>query len=300
MKKAFLLIFSAVLIFASLISFSSCFYLNSGSPNSINYVRYDDAEKYSIGNFSYSGDGIEKIEIDWVSGEINVIQTGESVFSVFESGEDLEKSQQLHYMSDGKTLMIKYCKSHYSGIIDPEQKKLNIEIPKGIDLEINAVSADIFSGMLELNDISLSTVSGKSNLTKAYADELQISSVSGDIFVSYAMAHEDISLESVSGKITVEHADAKEIDVESVSGNVGLGISDVKDASIDTTSGNIELTLIGDCGITLDYSTTSGKFSADGDYSNGTRKCVVKASTVSGDLITKRSAVERNAFDFWG
>ena len=94
----------------------------------INYKKYDNADKYKIGNFSYSASGIERVEIDWVAGEVNTAITESDILNVYENGENLAESEQLHYYSDGKTLFIKYCKSLFSGEIAPEQKSLNRQI----------------------------------------------------------------------------------------------------------------------------------------------------------------------------
>ncbi len=289
MKKAFSFIIALALIFTAMLSLSSCFYMNPGSPNSVNYKKYDNADKYKIGNFSYSASGIERVEIDWVAGEVNTAVTESDILNVYENGENLAESEQLHYYSDGKTLFIKYCKSLFSGEIAPEQKSLNIEIPHGVELEITSVSADIFSGGLDMKSIDISTVSGDATLTSACADDISVSSVSGDIFVSSAKISGKLKFESVSGDIRNDRAEAGSIKAVSVSGDVELGILDVTAVDIDTTSGDIVLTLIGDIGIDLDFSTTSGEHSAESDYKTGTKRCTVKATTVSGDLDTRRN-----------
>lgn len=290
MKKVFSLIIALALIFAALFSLSSCFYVNSSEPNYVNYRKYDNAEKYMAGGFSYSSSGIEKVEIDWVAGEVNATATESDILSVYENGTSLAESEQLHYYSDGKTLIIKYCKSLFRGVIDPEQKSLNIEIPHGVELEITSVSADVFSGKLDMKDIRISNVSGDTTITAACADDIDISSVSGDIFVSHAKATDNLEFESVSGDIRNNRAEAGTIKAGSVSGDVELGIFDAAAVDIDTTSGDIVLTLIGDIGIDLDFSTTSGKHSAESDYKTGTKRCTVKVKTVSGDLSTKRNS----------
>ena len=290
MKKVFSLIIALALIFAALFSLSSCFYVNSSEPNYVNYRKYDNAEKYMAGGFSYSSSGIEKVEIDWVAGEVNATATESDILSVYENGTSLAESEQLHYYSDGKTLIIKYCKSLFRGVIDPEQKSLNIEIPHGVELEITSVSADVFSGKLDMKDIRISNISGDTTITAACADDIDISSVSGDIFVSHAKATDNLEFESVSGDIRNNRAEAGTIKAGSVSGDVELGIFDAAAVDIDTTSGDIVLTLIGDIGIDLDFSTTSGKHSAESDYKTGAKRCTVKVKTVSGDLSTKRNS----------
>lgn len=243
-----------------------------------------------VGGFSYSSSGIEKVEIDWVAGEVNATATESDILSVYENGTSLAESEQLHYYSDGKTLIIRYCKSLFRGVIDPEQKSLNIEIPHGVELEITSVSADVFSGKLDMKDIRISNVSGDTTITAACADDIDISSVSGDIFVSHAKATDNLEFESVSGDIRNNRAEAGTIKAGSVSGDVELGIFDAAAVDIDTTSGDIVLTLIGDIGIDLDFSTTSGKHSAESDYKTGAKRCTVKVKTVSGDLSTKRNS----------
>ena len=111
MKKVFSLIIALALIFAALFSLSSCFYVNSSEPNYVNYRKYDNAEKYMAGGFSYSSSGIEKVEIDWVAGEVNATATESDILSVYENGTSLAESEQLHYYSDGKSRTGRPCPS---------------------------------------------------------------------------------------------------------------------------------------------------------------------------------------------
>lgn len=289
MKTSVQITIIIIIIFAMLLLLSSCFFVKKGMPSSINYGEYDDADKYNSGKFSYSPSGIKRVEIDWIAGELSAVVTESDTLSVSENGDSLDENAQLHYYSDGKTLFIKYCASRYKGAIDPEQKKLSIELPRGIELEIVSVSADVYSDELDMKEISISSVSGNTALTSATAENIRISTVSGDVHISDARALDELCFESVSGNIKNSLAKARSIESDSVSGDIELVILDAEDIDIDTTSGNVTLILSEGIGIDLDFSTVSGKLSTAPEHKEGTKICEVDVETVSGDLITKRN-----------
>ena len=61
------------------------------------YGTYADADKYSTGNFNYEAGMVTSVEINWVDGSIELIQSDASTLSVSESGGTLDAEEQMHY-----------------------------------------------------------------------------------------------------------------------------------------------------------------------------------------------------------
>ena len=86
----------ALLLAFSLLCITGC---NFGgvTVNFSDYGSYDDADKYSEGSFTYSSDEIHEIEINWIDGEIEIIQSDKAALSVTENSDTLVGEEKLHY-----------------------------------------------------------------------------------------------------------------------------------------------------------------------------------------------------------
>ena len=87
--------------------------------NAISGFTYKNAGNYSVASeFNYSTSGLLEVDLDWISGDVEVIQKEGSELKVIENSEDLKDDQKMHYLLDGNILRIKYCVSGYVGRID--------------------------------------------------------------------------------------------------------------------------------------------------------------------------------------
>lgn len=106
-------------------------------------------------------------------------------------------------------------------------------------------------------DVEINSVSGDVHL-KGSAREIDITTVSGDIKVAQ-VAHE-AEAQSVSGDIRLAGGPLDEVDLESVSGDLYLdaGLTANAEAKLHSMSGDIHLTFTGKPAATLDATTFSG------------------------------------------
>ena len=169
-------------------------------------------------------------------------------------------------------------------------KKLQIEIPAGIALNIDNVNAKVNMGNITLDKFSLVSISGSTEISSVTASEVGMDSVSGDIYIREATAS-SFSIESVSANIEFAKVSADDINVDTVSGEVKVLLETCCDIDINTVFGSARIGLPGNFGAEVEFSTVSGSLNSDVEhtknkdtYTFGNGEVGVKAETVSGDL----------------
>ena len=284
MKKITALILALVCVLA----LSACSGISL--PGISYYGEYADASKYSTGDFTYNANEIKEIEINWISGNIEIIQSDAATLSVRESGGTLETEEQMHYYLRAGKLIIHYCGSGYKKNIDASAKNLKIEIPENISIDVDNVSAGVKIGDIKAKDIDISSVSGSVTFADVTADDIDIEMVSGELTMSSVSA-DNFSADGVSGNIKVSSISASEIDVQIVSGKTELGLTKDCDLEISGVSGSVKIALPAGIGATLEFSTVSGSLSSELEYTKdkqkytfGTGEIEIDVETVSGNV----------------
>ncbi len=235
----------------------------------------------SGGNYS-SGSGqvdmaeIDRIEIEWVSGEVNVSIKPEGGSTIDFAEEGATEGCTMVYEVRGRTLILKYEKpAVHIGIFQTPDKALTVTVPadwgcKG--LEIETVSAKVDVLLLNVTELDVSSVSGSVKLYCTNAWDMDVETVSGACAVLCDSANK-INCSTVSGEFEVHICEAaKEIDFESVSGDLKVAIFKELgfEAQLDSASGKM-------------YSDFSTNYES-GRYNYGDRSLKIDAESVSGDL----------------
>ncbi|MDE7298630.1 MAG: hypothetical protein K2N94_07345, partial [Lachnospiraceae bacterium] len=107
---------------------------------------YKNADKYTMGNAELQADGIEKLDIEWLSGTVEISYHSENTIVISEtSNKSLDEKTTMYYLVDGDTLRVKFAKS---GNWDFKNlsKELEVWLPEGMELKelaADTVSADI-------------------------------------------------------------------------------------------------------------------------------------------------------------
>ena len=254
-------IMTAVILLPSLLFISGC---TTG-------FYYDNADKYASGETSFSSDVIEAIDIEWFSGEVNVlfISDPNTDISVTESSSKKTDSETaLHYWLDNTTLKIKFAASgklKLSGL----EKTLKITLPRDkilTQININGESSNITLKDIRTQKLSVSAISGNVLLDGSrISAEATVSTTSGNIRGNAMTSCDSFKITSSSGSIRFSsEARIKELRVETTSGNVFLSnLNPAKKATVDTVSGNVELEFLDNSGFSLSYETVNGKLSTD-------------------------------------
>lgn len=166
-------------------------------------------------------------------------------------------------------------------------------------LSIKVISSDVAVSEETLETLSLDTVSGQINLHDvSVTSACGVKTVSGNVGAQNLCA-QSLDFNGVSGQLMLTDAAIPQAYISSVSGNIHLSFSEEARPQIlraDTTSGDANLRLPAACGFEVQFESMSGNFSSDFPtmknnklytYRDGT--CKMQFHSVSGDLyIAKR------------
>lgn len=281
-------------------------------------VSYQNADKYSVGNASFS-ETIEKIDIDWPSGNVNIVTYSDNSFSLSEKIDNsATDDMRVHWWLDGTTLRIKFTAPGIKlRMLGNGQKELTVTVPKSIalsDITVNSASANVKTDEIKADRVSVSTASGEMDIT-CNARQIQLNSASGSIKLGQIGKAEIIEMETASGKIEsiLERADKATFDSASgtinicadeiinlsataASGRVSCMLNDgLKKCDLRAVSGNVTLTLPEDADFTAEIDSTSGDFYSDfslkkeGDtYICGDGSAEISVKTTSGDISVSK------------
>jgi DUF4097 and DUF4098 domain-containing protein YvlB len=156
---------------------------------------------------------------------------------------------------------------------------LRLQIPKGSELDVSTVSADVTSdgvqGMQRLHtvsgdiaaelgpsDLELKTVSGDVKLRgHGQPARLTVGTVSGDVHLDHGAG--SLEATTVSGEITASLDSARSVRAHSTSGDVRINARLDRDAELEaqTVSGDVKLHAPSEDGFQYDVATLSGDIS---------------------------------------
>lgn len=207
---------------------------------------YENAAAYTAGDFSCESTLVKRIEIDWLGGNVEVEQSTSATVSVLEEENELPEEKRLHTYLDEGVLRVKYCRSGCWGPIDETQKNLQVDIPKGIDVEINSVGANVYLGVLELGALSVETDAG---------------SIEAESLVCRR-----VDVETNRGHIGMGTLRADEAEIENFFGDIHLGAPLCQSAEIETGKGDVTLFLRGDVCALIGFETQKGNLKTDRKY----------------------------------
>ena len=227
-----------------------------------------------------AGTSITALDIDWISGEAEILVTDDTDILVREQSErGISASYAMVVTDEDGVLKVRYAEDEFLTLPNLPSKKLEVHLPRTIaesltEVCLSSVSADF--------DVAALTVK----------NTLIFDSVSGDLETdAIAAENADVSLTSVSGKIELDGS-FRQVTGESTSGEIDLTLrSSPEKLNLVTVSGDVELKLSRDAGFTLDYSTVSGDLECDFAAKRSGEKlicgdggCVISIATTSGDL----------------
>ena len=234
---------------------------------------------YDEGSYELpEGMDITALDIDWISGEVEVLVTDASAVSVMERVErGTSASYAMAVSEQDGVLKVRYTEEGFLNLPNLPSKKLVVHLPREVaenlkEVRLSSVSADFDVEALTFDD--------------DFRDE-EIAFVKADT----------VSVSTVSGKVELDGS-FRRVTGESTSGEIDLTLRSCPEKlELTTVSGNIELELPEDAGFALDHSTVSGSLSSelrlnwkwndlytygDSDSSEFT------VSTTSGDLDIKK------------
>lgn len=256
---------------------------------------YKDSGKYISGNFTYDSESIKKVELNWVYGNVSV-SCGEGELNVYETGEDLDEDEKLHYYIDGDTLKVQFCKPGYNMDMSDSgkaTKDLFIEVPADAELSFNTTSANITADEITAKSLKLKTVSGSIGINSLKTEgDAELNTTSGKITVPECGVR-NLGVKTVSGGVSIDGISAADIDYSSTSGSGEFGFVDVKEMESVTVSGDVTVKLNGS-GASVVMKGVSGKLYTELEHAKnakayifGDGKTDLRLVTTSGNAYIK-------------
>lgn len=282
MKKIKIWLLTAFILFA--LSLSGCTF-----GGMVTGEIYDNAENYSVGNFSYSAEDVQTVCVHWRTGAVELVQTDGEELRVSESG-SLQENEKLRWFLENGQLNIQFWRSGYSATVKSSDKHLTVEIPQGISVSIVSASASVCAENITLNDFECVCTSGSATIGNLTCESAKLASTSGRIAADGITAVEKIKVGSVSGKIAIGQIDAPSAELNSTSGSMEISVANCRELDIGTVSGTVGIAF-GGTGTTITYASTSGRIEIAQEYTRNGEKyvvgdgtCLASVRTTSGNL----------------
>lgn len=271
-------------------------------------MGYDSNEVIVSDQANVPADGIKKLDISWVAGNVDLrVGSGSEIVFYESSYMTLTDRQKMRYsVSDSGTLQIRYCEdldnvfNWFSLDANVPSKQLTVEVPASLIGSLTGVEIDAVSAKVDLSGVygektEITTVSGEILCADVACSELQLASTSGGIVCENCTVGA-LKLNNVSGGIRAEGA-FDTIKAESVSGSVRLSCANVPETiNIDGVSGSVALALPEGAGFTAKLDSVSGSISCDFPGTLGEDVVVVgdgsagyRINTVSGSLKIEKN-----------
>lgn len=301
----------AVLGFVLAVSLTGCFFGGAVMTDS-----YANAEAYRTGGFEYRAEDVKKLEINWYCGGVTLKCVEGDTLRVTESGEKLSTEKALHWLLSDGVLRVEFCASGYMGRFSGQDKKLTVEIPAGLEIEVTTTSAGIeaeigkqrnatlrtTSGTIEVNGatdaetLDLGTTSGAIHVEQLTAESLTAETTSGSIRLQTVHVTESVTLGSTSGVIRAESLNANGGTIAAQSNSGGIRLDTVRTGTLTagTTSGGVTVGLNECKAATIE--TTSGSVRVNLSQSLG---ATVRASSTSGGFNGSGYRSENGKY-IWG
>ncbi len=164
----------------------------------------------------------------------------------------------------------------------------DVEIPKdfsfGGDFSIESVSGDAALEPGKCGDFSYTSVSGDLRLNRTSCGSVRIATTSGDLKLNGVDAGGKLTVETISGEISLKAVRADDTDLGTTSGDVTLDDLDTGSLKVGTVSGDVTGTLASDIRIKAD--STSGTIRIPDTLKDSGSSNTV--TTVSGDISLDR------------
>ncbi|MBR5109535.1 MAG: DUF4097 family beta strand repeat protein [Clostridia bacterium] len=201
------------------------------------------AERYASGGAEI-GAAVRNLDINWTSGQVNIAyHNGDTVILSEKTTGVISKDMQMRWCLDGDTLRVEYEQPgfHLFSLL-PHEKELTVTLPMGRSLDqvsIQTASGDLNIPALQAGSVTLKTASG-SIRASVNAGSVKASLVSGDVQLEVLNEAEEISLKTVSGRITLDSAGTSgKTALETTSGGIRATVKAAKEFKAKSTSGDI-------------------------------------------------------------
>jgi Putative adhesin len=274
--------------------------------------QIDEPKVLDIGN---ENETVGKLRLSLVGGRVDIVTHDDSPTARLEVHE--VSGLPLVVSWDGWTLNISHVKDKSGSLwesvkslgLDKGRRsaRISISVPATTDISSNTVSAEALINGARAS-VKANTVSGSLTLDDIIGD-VDAKTVSGDI-EGHALEG-DFSGGSVSGALTVQASRLRQIKLNTVSGDITLDLTDgAAQIQSNTVSGDVTVRVPSGGGYDVAAHTASGHIVIDGQSMNGDtpqqrggrlsegdKALVIKANSVSGNVVVLRTGDLQNTSD---
>lgn len=232
-----------------------------------------------------------RLSIDNVKGAVNVSAWDQDQVRI--TGTLGEGVRKLDIEGDAHDLSIKVKAPDGSGLFNWGSDSrmgptvLNVQVPRGVSLEIDVVSATASVKGLDGGEIEVDSISGKVGID-ARSPKVSVDSVSGNVELSGQIG--DVEVGTVSGDVIAPHIGSRG-KLETVSGDIRTGGGPFRELSMNTVSGDIDVNGSLADGGSIDVDSMSGDVTIELPAALSAR---IDASSFSGSLRSDFGSVEEH------
>ena len=234
--------------------------------DSLSLAAYANADKYTVGDADISS-AVENLEIDWISGKVNIQYHAGSGISLSETANrNISEDEKFRWRLDGITLRIQFA------------------APK-------LFSFNNLQKTLTVRSAILGSTSGNITLSAVSAENIDMKSTSGNLSLTLSGDVKKLHLDSTSGAILADLASADKAEFDSTSGNMNVTLQSFSDLDLDATSGDITLKLPKAPGFTLDLDSRPSHLNSalaleknGSKYTYGDGSARLRIETTSGNI----------------
>lgn len=231
---------------------------------------------------SVPSSSVREIEIDWVSGSIQIMPTDVTEITFTES-EVIDAKYGMVWKQKNEKLSIAFCAEHTFSGFGPRsvlKKDLLIQVPRDWvcdSLEVDTASTTLEVTGLTIREVEVDSASGECVFTDCTVDEFDLDTASGDV--------------RFTGTLNSMDCDAAAASVYAVLENVP------KQINMDIMSGDLDITLPGDAGFTLAMDTMTNHFTSEftttsrnGNIICGDGGCRIKVDGMSSNVTIRKGS----------
>lgn len=211
--------------------------------------EYDNSFK-SSGVYEVDSEDIDKISIDWVSGDIDIVPyDGDNIVMEETARKEITDENCLRYRVKDGELSINYTTGKvavkFGNTGDDINKRLQVKVPEELagslkSLSVDSVSSDITADGFAIDSMYVEVTSGNTRLSDMKVKHFEIDMISGDLEAAFTECPEELDVDSTSGDSTVylPAGSGFTLEFDGVSGEFITEFSPLRNSDDDYVVGN--------------------------------------------------------------
>lgn len=212
-------------------------------------VTDDPQGAHSDMEWRWEAEGIESMDVDWVSGSVQVRPwNGAGVRVTEKARRPLSEEERMAVTVEDGEMRVRWCRRRafqaFGWVRANYGKQLLIEVPEDSGLEnlwVKTASAGVRVSGLQAKELKVKTGAGEIRANAVVGETAELSSGSGSISARDLRPTDRLSLSTASGELEGEALCSGDIRLNTVSGDMLVRSFAAKEVEIGTVSGDARL-----------------------------------------------------------